>query len=193
MEKPKTLLVWDIDDVLNRFVFLSMVRIPSAKNVRYEDLTVYPPLELLGITDEEFLAALDATRAVLYDEGPRPEVLCFFERHGTEFHHAVLSAVPIHFAPYSAQWLLHHFGKWIQTCIIIPNRRPGHVALEQRFKTKGEALRSLGADAVLIDDLPGNIADAQRYGCRTMTFPAPWNENRDLPIDDFLNGLLKLK
>jgi len=26
-----------------------------------------------------------------------------------------------------------------------------------------------------------------------MLFPAPWNENRNMPVEDFLNELLKLK
>ena len=65
--------------------------------------------------------------------------------------------------------------------------------LSQRFKSKGEALASLGTDAVLIDDSPLNTADAQKKGCRAMLFPAPWNENRNMPIDDFLNELTKIK
>ena len=36
-------------------------------------------------------------------------------------------------------------------------------------------------------------ADAEKYGCRAMLFPAPWNENRNMPVEDFLNELLKLK
>ena len=117
----------------------------------------------------------------------------FFERHGAEFHHAALSAAPVRFAPDSAQWLLRYFGLWIQSCIFIPSKRPGVIVLSQRFKSKGEALSSLGDNAVLIDDSPLNIADAEKYGCRTMLFPAPWNENRNMPVEDFLNELMKLK
>jgi len=192
-EKQKTLLVWDIDDVLNRFMFLCLGRFPAKRSLRYEDLSVMPPYELLGISKEQYLDTLDSCRPVLYKEAPRPEVMRFFERHGSDFQHIALSAAPIKFAPDSAQWLLRHFGCWIQSCIFIPSPRPDVIVRSQRFRSKGEALLSLGGTPVLIDDSPLNIADARKCGCRTMTFPAPWNENRNVPVNDFLNELIKLK
>ncbi len=191
--KPKTLLVWDIDDVLNRFMFHCLRRFPTDKHLKYEELSVMPPYGLLGISKEQYLATLDSCRPELYKEGPKPELLRFFERHGADFHHVALSAAPVRFAPYSAQWLLQYFGLWIQHCIFIPSQRAGVVVRSQRFQSKGEALASLGANAVLIDDSPLNTADAEKYGCRAMLFPAPWNENRNMPVEDFLNELLKLK
>ena len=192
-EMPKTLLVWDIDDVLNRFMFHCLLRFPSRKHLKYEELTVMPPYGLLEITEAQYLATLDSCRPDLYKEGPRPEVLRFFERYGADFNHIALSAAPVQFMPHSAEWLLKHFGLWFQSCIFIPSKRPRITVLSQRFKSKGEALASLGDNAVLIDDSPLNTADAQKQGCRAMLFPAPWNENRDMPIDDFLNELTKIK
>lgn len=191
--KKKTLLVWDIDDVLNRFMFRCLSRFPTEKHLEYEELTVMPPYGLLGISKEQYLATLDFCRPDLYKEAPRCELLRFFERHGADFRHAALSAAPVRFAPDSAQWLLRHFGNWIQTCFFIPSPRPGVTIQSQGFKSKGEALLSLGTDAVLIDDSPLNTADAQKYGCRAMLFPAPWNDNRNMSIDEFLNELIKFK
>ena len=192
MISPKPILVWDIDDVLNRFMFHCLHRFPTDKQLKYEDLAVMPPYGLLGISKEQYLATLDSCRPDLYKEGPRPEIMRFFERHGADFHHVALSAAPVRFAPDSAQWLLRHFGRWIQSCIFIPSPRPGVTVQSQRFRSKGEALLSLGANAALIDDSPLNTADAEKNGCRTMLFPAPWNENRNMPVEDFLNELIKL-
>ena len=192
-ETAKTLLVWDIDDVLNRFMFLAFEDLLARKKMKYEELSVMPPCEKLGIGKPEYLAALDAARPGLYREGPRPEVMDFFERHGGDFEHVALSAAPVRFAPDSARWLLRHFGRWIQSCVFIPSPRPGVTVLSQRFRSKGEALAALGSRAVLIDDSPLNAADALEHGGRALLFPAPWNQNRGLPIADFLDGLVKLK
>ena len=87
----KILLLWDIDDVLNRFMQLCFSRFPAEKKLDYGDLTVNPPHELLGITKEQYLATLDSCRPELYKERPRPEIRLFFERHGHRFRHAALS------------------------------------------------------------------------------------------------------
>ena len=192
-DRRKILLLWDIDDVLNRFMELCCSRFPAERKPDYGDLTVNPPHELLGITREEYLATLDACRPELYKEGPRPEIRLFFERHGHEFRHAALSAVPMRFAPDSAQWVLRHFGPWIQNCVFIPSPRPDFRIGSQLFRSKGEAASAFGPGAVLIDDSPANIADAGKHGCRTMLFPAPWNENRGRSVGDFLNELIDLK
>lgn len=189
----KTLLAWDIDDVLNQFMLLCLPRFPSSRQLKYEELTVNPPYELLGISKEQYLETLDASRADLYKNLPRPEVLRFFEAYGECFLHTAVSAVPLRFASGSAQWLLQHFGKWIQSFIFIPSPRPGVQMLSQQFNTKAEALKSFHADSILIDDAPSNVQDALNNGCKAILFPAPWNENRDMEIDDFLNKLLKLK
>ena len=192
-DQKKTLLLWDIDDVLNRFMRLCFNRFPAQKKLDYENLTENPPHELLGIRKEQYLATLDQCRTDLYKEGPRPEIRHFFEQHGHEFRHAALSAVPMRYAPDSAQWLLKHFGVWIQTCIFIPSPRPDFQLGSQLFRTKGEAAAAFGPDAVLIDDSPANIADAAKHGCRTLLFPAPWNEKRNRSAADFLNELINLK
>ena len=64
--------------------------------------------------------------------------------------------------------------------------------LSQQFHTKGEALKSFNRDAILIDDAPANVLDAKKNGFRARLFPAPWNDNRNQPIDVFLNNLLEI-
>ena len=189
-EGQKILLVWDIDDVLNTFMFHCLPRFPSSKQLKYEELTVNPPYELLSISKEQYLATLDASRADLYRHPPRLEVLNFFENYGDCFHHTSVSAVPLQFAPSSAQWLLHHFGKWIQNFVFIPSPRPGLKMLSQQFHTKAEAIKSFNRKAILIDDAPQNVKDAHKNGVDAVLFPAPWNDNRNQNIDDFLNNLL---
>lgn len=188
----KTLLAWDIDDVLNQFMRLCLPRFPSQRQLTYEELTVNPPYKLLGISKEQYLETLDASRAELYKVPPRQEVLRFFEAYGERFHHTAISAVPLRFASGSAQWLLRHFGKWIQSFVFIPSPRTGVKMLSQQFHTKAEALKSFNADPILIDDAPSNVQDARGNGCKAMLFPAPWNENKDMKIDDFLDKLLEL-
>ena len=192
-EEQKTLLVWDIDDVLNQFMLHCLPRFPSQRLFRYEELTVNPPYELLGISKEQYLATLDASRADLYQLPPRREILDFFEKYGDCFHHASVSAVPLRFASDSAQWLLHHFGKWIQTFCFIPSPRPGMNMRSQQFHTKSDAIKAFNREAVLIDDAPGNVVDACNNGITAILFPAPWNDNRNQTIDDFLNKLLDFR
>ena len=192
-DREKILLLWDVDDVLNRFMQLCCRRFPAERKLDYADLTVNPPHELLGLGREEYLATLDACRPELYQEGPRPEIRLFFERHGNEFRHAALSAVPMRFAPDSAQWVLRHFGAWIQTCVFIPSPRPDFRMRSQLFRSKGEAAAAFGPGAVLIDDSPANVADAEKHGCRTMLFPTPWNKSRDRSVADFLEELITIE
>ena len=192
-EEQKTLLVWDIDDVLNQFMRHCLPRFPSQRQLQYEELTVNPPHDLLGISKEQYLATLDASRADLYELPPRRELLDFFEEYGGCFHHASVSAVPLQFAPASAQWLLHHFGKWIQSFVFIPSPRPGARMRSQLFQTKSDAIKAFNREAVLIDDAPGNVLDARNNGVTAVLFPAPWNDNRNQTIDDFLNKLLDFR
>ena len=189
----KILLLWYIDDVLNRFMQLCYNFFPAWKKPDYRDLTENPPHKLLGISKEQYLATLDSCRPDLYKEGPRPEILLFFERHGHEFRHVALSSVPIRFAPDSARWVLRHFGAWIQNCVFIPSPRPDFRIASELFRSKGEAAAFFGPDAILIDESPANAEDAEKHGCRAMLFPAPWNPNRDMSIDEFLNKLIQLK
>ena len=192
-KEQKTLLAWDIDDVLNEFMLHCLPRFPSKKRLAYGELTFNPPYDLLGISKEQYLATLDASRADLYQKPPRPEVIAFFTKHGGYFHHTAISAVPLRFASESAQWLLQHFGQWIQSFIFIPSPRQGMEMKSQQFHTKSEALRAINRNVVLIDDNPANVLDAQSNGCNARLFPAPWNDNRNMNISDFLDKLLELK
>ena len=187
------LLVWDIDDVLNQFMLHCLPHFPSERKFTYEELTVNPPYGILGISKEQYLATLDAARADLYQLPPRPEIMRFFEDYGECFHHTAVSAVPLAYAPDSAQWLLRHFGKWIQNCTFIPSPRPGVEMKAQQYHTKSEAIRAFNREALLIDDSPANVLEARENGCEAWLFPAPWNENRTQNIQDFLNRLLVFK
>jgi len=194
-EKRRHLLVWDIDDVLNDLMEIWFANFLPVRDVviRYDELTENPPDALLGITRELYLQSLDNCRAGgFYQRPPRREILEFFKKHGGRFRHIALSAVPIRFAPNSANWVLSHFGCWLQGCLFIPSPRSGDGVCSTLFNSKGDALVQFGENAILIDDSEKNVSDALSRGGKAMLFPAPWNKRRGMSISDFLAELAVL-
>lgn len=191
-EKAKTLLVWDVDDVLNTLTWHYLENgLPSnARRIPYGDLAENPPHRLLGITKEEYLSSLDRVRAGdFYDLPPRPEITAFFAEYGACFDHVVLSAVPLRFMERSSAWVLHHFGDWIQSCFFIPSLRSDRSVKSQLFSSKSEAVKFFGPRAVLIDDSVKNVEETLSSGSRALYFPAPWNPSEQIGINDFLMSL----
>ena len=182
----KTLLVWDIDDVLN----LLMEQFAVSQHISVGDLTENPPHKILQISKEEYLSKLDSVRmSGFYDLPPRPETMAFFEEHGDEFCHVALSAVPLRFMEDSSAWVLHHFGAWIQSVFFIPSKRQDRRICSQLFSSKADVMLALGPDAVLIDDSPQNVESVREAGGKSLLFPAPWNDRRDLSTEKFFSRL----
>ena len=192
----KTLLIWDIDDVLNTLMqqYVACGLPENAKKLSYDELTENPPHRLLGISKEDYLFSLDRVRAGrFYDLPPRPEVMAFFDECGHLFDHIVLSAVPVRFMEKSSAWVLHYFGEWIQSCLFIPSHRPDRNVKSQLFASKAEAVKFFGSWAVLIDDSVKNVEETLFSGGRAVYFPAPWNRERNTSIDMFLKSLKELE
>ncbi|MBR3708800.1 MAG: hypothetical protein IKM17_07310 [Lentisphaeria bacterium] len=191
--KPeKTLLIWDVDDVLNTLMqqYAACGFPENSKKLSYGELTENPPHDLLGISKEDYLASLDRVRACgFYDLPPRPEVMAFFAECGHLFDHIVLSAVPLRFMEKSSAWVLHYFGEWIQNCLFIPSPRPDCCVKSQMFSSKAEAVGFFGPRAVLIDDAVKNVEETLSSGGRAVYFPAPWNRERNTDADVFLTSL----
>ena len=194
--KPeKTLLIWDVDDVLNTLMqqYIACGLPENAKRLSYEELTENPPHKLLGISKEDYLSSLDRVRAGdFYDLLPRPEVAAFFAECGHLFDHMILSAVPLKFMEKSSAWVLHYFGEWIQNCLFIPSVRPDCCVKSQMFSGKAEAVKFFGQRAVLIDDSVKNVEETRSSGGRAVYFPAPWNPEK-ISADVFLKSLRGLE
>jgi hypothetical protein len=100
-----------------------------------------------------------------------------------------LSAAPMSIAPESANWVLSHFGKWIQSTLYVPSFRADYKVESVMFSGKEEAVMLLGG--ILVDDSPENVKKVLNTGGRALLFPAPWNENRNMSRKEFFDLLLK--
>lgn len=172
----KTLLIWDVDDVLNDLTRSWFSASQWAAEIRYEELTKNPPHEILGCSKEEYLGSLDEFRAHhLAELTPEREVTEFFRVHGAEFRHAALSAVPRRFAGVAARWVMEHYGDWIRSYSFVPSPRNGD-AFPDYGGSKAEVLAAnFPAGALLIDDSETNLAAARERGFDTVLWPRPWN------------------
>ena len=186
------LLIWDIDDVLNELIPLCIDTTAQKlkPGIKWTDVHSNPPLQELGCTLDEYRQVLDECRdSYLYDCPPRQEVLEFFQEWGTHFRSVTLSSAPMHMAPRSAEWVLRHFGAWIQGTIFVPSPRKHVSVASALFASKAEAVLALGG--TLIDDMPVNVEKVRAVGGKALYFPAPWNRNKDMSIKDFFSELIK--
>ncbi len=186
------LILWDIDDVLNRLTMIWLETSAKKFTVRipYDELTENPPHELLNISKEDYLESLDDCRSrFLYAEPPKTEIMLFFRTFGHHFRHLALSSVPAAFMGRSSEWVFRYFGSWIQSVCFIPSPRNNDPVFTTLFRSKGEAAAAFGG--ILVDDSPANIASANESGSEAILFPAPWNPARRVPVSHILNSLLK--
>lgn len=189
-------LVWDVDDVLNNLMsqWFETVWQPAHGdiNLRYSDLIVNPPHELLGVPLADYLKSLDAFRREHYAmQEPLAEVREWFEAHGSSCRHVALSAVPISCASFTAEWVFRHFGVWMQTFAVVPSQWRACTDTAGP-KTKGEYLQWLGHGDVLVEDNDENLEAAAGLGLRCVAIPRPWNQARDQSLRSALIQLTDL-
>ena len=172
----KTLLIWDVDDVLNGLTRSWLAASRWQGSVRYEELAENPPHRILKCSKEEYLRSLDEFRAYhLAELAPERDVMEFFRTRGASFRHAALSAVPRRFAGVAARWVMEHYGDWIRSYSFVPSPRPGD-AFPDYGGSKAEMLAGLDpAGCLLIDDSESNLAAARERGFDTVLWPRPWN------------------
>ena len=190
MKKP--LLIWDIDDVLNELMSLciSTTAQKLKPGIKFEEVKNNPPLPELACSLDEFRNILDQCRdQYLYSRAPRKEIIDFFRIWGEKFRSITLSSAPMSMAPRSSEWVLFHLGSWIQGTIFVPSPRKNVIQGATLFASKAEAVLAL--DGILIDDMPINVEAVKAAGGRALYFPAPWNENRDMSIEEFFSELIK--
>ena len=186
------LILWDVDDVLNDLTRVCVEKVLPAHfpGIGYEMLKHNPPLPELECDREKYTAILDECREqYLCRLTPQKEVVDFFRKYGKLFHSLALSAAPMRYAPVSAEWVLRHFGAWIQGTLYVPSFRKDFTVESVMFKDKGEAVELL--NGILVDDSPENVARARKKGGKALLFPAPWNENCNMSKQEFFTLLLK--
>jgi hypothetical protein len=183
-------IVWDIDDVLNDLTraWFETAWLPMHPDcrLRYNELKVNPPHELLGVAKEEYLASLDrfrlsqeaATRA------PDNTLVDWFRAQGNHYRHIALTARPRETVCPAFQWLLRHFGEWFQTFGFVPSKRPGQSS-GQPDRGKSDYLAWLGKTDFFIDDSSDHCLAAEKLGIRSFLVAQPWNESR-LTVSDIL-------
>jgi len=177
-------IAWDVDDVLNSLTreWLEWWRSTAAADAvpDYAALVENPPGALLGLAPDEYLASLDAFR--LSERGrslpPDPKVLEWFERYGARCRHIALTSTPLSYAPYSAEWVMRYFGRWIRSYNLVPSPRRG-VDAPEYDATKAGLLAHFGPVDILVDDSPANLRDAEATGVRVVAYPQPWNSADD--------------
>ncbi len=175
-------IVWDVDDVLNDLMYQwfsqGWKQERPAEPSEYSKLTENPPHVSLGVTQEEYLASIDAfrkTHAGIHLK-PNAEVLEWFSAHGSKFRHVALTARPLETAPEIAAWVMRYFGAWIRCFGVVPTRTMKGVPVYDRGK--GDYLRWLGKGDVLIDDTRENLRQAAKIGMKTFAWPQPWNDSQ---------------
>jgi hypothetical protein len=180
----RPVIAWDVDDVLNELM-REWLRFACAEglvppDVPYESIVANPPHQALSIPPDAYLESLDRFRLTRAAHlRPRPNVLTWFERHGERAHHVAITATALIATPVSAQWVMHHFGRWIRTLVFVPSPR-AHAPLPTFDESKAAALSRFGRIDVLVDDTPKNFVGIESVpsgsgGLVTLLWPQPWN------------------
>ena len=175
-------IVWDLDDTLNELMRGWLKWHCARQNdqahacASFSNLVENPPHGLLGLTLEEYQTSLDQFRLSheARDLPPIPHVLAWFQTHGFDFEHHVVTARPVATVPPAAEWVFRHFGRWIRHFHFVPSFR-AEAALPHPPKTKRDVILEIGEVDFVVDDSAETL-DAARDVTRTcLLAPQPWN------------------
>ena len=189
-------IVWDRDDVLvdSTRHWLEDWWKPAHPECQttYQELKENPPLRILGIGREEYLASLDEFRHSPQAAAVEPiqEVLDWFRESGHLYRHFVLTATSLDTAAAASAWTFHHFGAWVRSFHLVPSARDSQ-SIPEYDSDKASYIGSLGRGDVLIDDSKANVEAVQRLGLAGILFPQPWNGG-DCEITQALDRLSEL-
>ena len=176
-------IVWDIDDVLNdlqrSWLDVEWNGKHPGRMIKYAQLTVNPPHDLLKIDIHSYRESLDAFRlsARAGTMKPDPQVYNWFTRYGHLFRHVALTARNIGTVSVAIQWLLDHFGQWFQTIAFIPSERR-HESPKQPDRRKVDYLVWLNRADYYIDDNSINVREASAIGVCAFLVSQPWNNSQ---------------
>jgi hypothetical protein len=172
-------IAWDIDDVLNELMsewFSWWKSSHPACDLLFEEITVNPPHELLGISLNAYLKSLDQFRLERYSLlMPNTDVVKWFKKNGFRAHHIVLSAVPVDCAHESAAWVMRYFGLWIRGFHYIPSGRAEKEA-PVYDQTKADFLKRTRIADIFVDDSSRNVDQAKAVGVKSYLVDRPWNQ-----------------
>lgn len=180
MGDPSVLIAWDVDDVLNTLTrdWLEEFNREAGIDVDYGSLRENPHHAALGISRATYLASLDTFRRDRYASlGPSRLALEWLAAHGAAARHVAVTATPRRSAQTVTDWVLRHFGRWIEEVHVVPSPRPDDPT-PLPPPDKGALLATLGERVVLVDDSPAQVASARARQVRALLYPQPWNDER---------------
>lgn len=186
-------IAWDVDDVLNELMlqwFLDFKKSTTC-NLKFEDLTINPPHNLLKITKMAYLESLDQYRlsGKYLDLSPNEKILSWFKKYGHLARHIVVTAVPERSAFISAHWVIKNFGKWIRTFHFVPSER-NEERLPVYDRKKIDFLKKIKDIQIFIEDNEDNVNDANSIGIKGLLVKRPWNSSKD-SLEACLKNLTK--
>jgi hypothetical protein len=172
-------IIWDLDDTLNELMKEWLVwrcRVDRAPAVDFADVRENPPHRLLRIDLSEYLGSLDRFRnsAEARAMAPAPGVAAWFEAHGFDFEHHVVTARPISTVPAAAEWVFRHFGRWIRHFHFAPARRPDE-DVPDSGASKREIISQFSRADFFVDDSRENLEAARGLVGTVLLVPQPWN------------------
>lgn len=172
-----TVLVWDVDDVLNELTAQWLGTINHDTITSKKHLTNPQFHRLLGWSRDEYLHSLDSFRVEHLRDLTPNEVVRGFMSESRSCSHILLTATPLISAPYSAEWALRHFGSLVDGVLIAPSARPGVRSTGLSKFDHIARITAMGETVLCIDDLPSNIEQARRAGATGVLWPQPWNNS----------------
>lgn len=178
-------VAWDVDDVLNPLMrrWLEGFERTTGRVIPYDSLHANPPLAATGLSLDEYLASLDAFRRDHYASlEPSPLALEWFEAEGARTRHVAVTATPLRAASTSTDWVLRHFGRWVEHVHVVPSPRPDDPTPNPP-PDKGALLARMDGPLVLVDDSPAQVAGARARGLHALLYPQPWNGSEESAVD----------
>jgi hypothetical protein len=178
----KPLIVWDFDDVLFPLTeawFSHVGRKFQTEVKAYDQIVKNPPLDIMGISLDEYLESLDTFRnsEIALNIEPKKVILNWFAVYGSAYRNEVLTARPLNTLDIAKEWLSKHLPNYFQGFGFVPSARPG-IDISGYPKSKRAFLEKEGmSPQFLIDDKAATIDDvSQMPGVKAILYPAPWNE-----------------
>jgi hypothetical protein len=192
-----TLVVWDIDDVLNPLMHEWLKHQKSTKRIdpsfSYESLIDPDFSQTLKWGRNSFLESLDEFRLQFQSKLlPNRMIQNWFENQSKiQIKHVALTATPRVVSEISRNWLQVNFGTHITDFFLAPSARdnddlPRMTKLDfyQQFTTEFKQV-------IAIDDRQDNLANAKTAGASTLCWPQPWNDSL-LDSEETLKALSRM-
>jgi hypothetical protein len=192
----KPIIIWDFDDVLFPLTenwFNQVGAGMQSRITRYEEVTVNPPLELMGLSLDDYLGSLDSFRLSDFAQTIKPKKVIqnWFAVYGSAYENEVLTARPLHTLEAAKTWLANYFPNYFSGFGFVPSARPG-VDISGYPKSKRAFLEAENMrPQYFIDDKAETVADISAMGgIHAILYPAPWNAARSLSSDPniLING-----